>query len=199
MRLDYDFEDFQFIIKEWKNHFYSQKEKEKCFDSIIAWVKYDETNRKSLLPNLLESIPLKDLSYEFMKNNVRSEAIIQVSSICCIQIMSALTHSADMLLRQKEQDIYTKDISIKILKVKKEQIRETLQSEISSMKTNFENEISSTTKRYESQISSMKASISSVMNDFNSLINSLQRNRHYDGRNIIEFLTFQKNSLFHLL
>ena len=92
LNLNFDYEDFRIILKELRCLENTQKMKENYFDCIIAWVKHDEINRKTFLPNLLELISFKEFSYNFVKNKVLTNTLIKDSHACCLQIMDALTH-----------------------------------------------------------------------------------------------------------
>ena len=66
-------------------------------------MEWDELNRKPFLPNLLESIALEAVSYEFLKTEVLPDIMIQESHASCIQVMKALTHCVDKIFREKEE------------------------------------------------------------------------------------------------
>ena len=94
IRLEYDFEEFVIILNVWKIWSYPQR-REKYYHCILAWMKKDEVNRKPFLPNLLELLPLNELSSKFSKSIVLPEVMMQESHTSCIQVMNALTHPID--------------------------------------------------------------------------------------------------------
>ena len=68
----------------------SDETNRKLFNMIISWVEHEPENRSIYLPNLLELIPFKELSKDFLKTDAANRSLIRQSHSCCIQIIDAL-------------------------------------------------------------------------------------------------------------
>jgi len=66
------------------------KYKESLFEAIIVWFEFDQAGRSSKFPGLLKSLPLHDLSLDFLTRIVATEKVISDSHTCSKLIIDCL-------------------------------------------------------------------------------------------------------------
>ena len=179
MSLDFEFEDFQKILKEWKFQRTTSETKEKYYECIIAWIKHDEENRKPLLSNLLESIPFNKLSYRFLRDKVCPEAMIRESRPCCIRVLDILTRSADIKLRKREHIIQTLQKEIRKMRKISEEVEDDLgnvleeHNDLEKINSSLEDLL---TKTHEDRLDQLKEELAQDLDSLKSIISQFKLN-----------------------
>lgn len=65
---------------------------EKVYESVIAWIQFDETDRRKHLPELLEHVRLPLVAQDYLVSRVENEPLIKENLLCKDYIIEALKY-----------------------------------------------------------------------------------------------------------